>query len=113
MSAQRPGKDDSSLALVLVTAPRVRASLLAKELLEERLIACANISRVDSLYRWRGELEKDEEALLILKTTTGRLAELEERVLELHPYDVPEFVALPASRAARKYLDWVRTETAG
>jgi len=96
-------------ALVLVTAPDIKTGRnLARAALKGRLVACANlIPRIESHYWWRGKLEAGAEALLVMKTTTARLAALEKLIVARHPYDTPEFVVLPISRGSRRYLDWV------
>ena len=95
--------------VVLVAAPDVKtARALARAALKSRLIACANlIPRIESHYWWRGRIEAGGEVLLVMKTTTARLAELEKLIVGRHPYDTPEFVVLPISRGNRRYLDWV------
>ena len=100
-----------ALVVVLVTAPEESARELVGELLDERLIACANVASISSLYRWEGELRDDPEALLVMKTTTEKLRKLEQRTLELHPYEVPEFLVLPTLGASAAYADWARSET--
>ncbi len=82
----------SAARIVLITAPDEDcARAIARSLVEERLLACANIvPRITSIYRWEGAVEEASEALLIGKTTDARLAQLETRLSELHPYDVPE-----------------------
>ena len=104
----------TDVRVVLVTAPdEDTAARLARALLEEQLIACANlVPRVRSLYRWEGAMQEDAEVLMILKTTETRLAELETHVLEAHPYDTPEFVAWPITTGSQRYLDWVTANTA-
>ena len=96
-------------AVVLVTAPDTKtARQLARAALAARLIACANlIPRIESHYLWQGKLERGAEVLLVLKTTGDRLAPLEKLILAGHPYDTPEFIALPISRGNQRYLDWV------
>ncbi len=100
---------ETSVLTVLVTAPdMVQGERLARALVEERLAACANVvPRVVSLYWWEESVQRNEEALLILKTTAGRLAALESRVLELHPYEVPEVLALEVRHGHEPYLAWV------
>jgi periplasmic divalent cation tolerance protein len=97
--------------LVLVTAPDLKtARKLARAALGKRLIACANlVPKIESHYRWRGKIEHGAEVLLILKTTAGRLAALEKLVLELHPYDTPEFVVLSLNDGNRRYLNWLES----
>ena len=96
-------------AVVLVTAPDLKtARKLARAALEARLIACANlIPRIESHYWWQGKIEAGAEVLLVLKTTTARLAALEKMILARHPYDTPEFLVLPVTRGTKRYLDWV------
>jgi periplasmic divalent cation tolerance protein len=107
-------KPAANYKLVLVTAPDLKtARSLARAALESRLIACANLlPRAESLYWWRGRIERSQEVLLVLKTTTARLARLEKLVLERHPYDTPEFIALPLSAGNRRYLDWLQASCA-
>ena len=101
--------------LVLVTAPDLRtARKIARAALESRLIACANlVPKIESHYRWRGKIERGVEVLLVLKTTAARLAKLEKLVVDLHPYDTPEFIALSLDGGNRRYLDWLRASCAG
>jgi len=102
-------KPTTKYAVVLVTAPDVEtARKLARAALKARLIACANlIPRIESHYWWRGKIEREAEVLLVLKTTTARLAALEKLILARHPYDTPEFLVLPITRGNRRYLNWV------
>ena len=104
-------KRSAKFKLVLVTAPDLKtARQLAQAALGARLIACANlVPKIESHYWWRGKIERGAEVLLILKTTSARLAALEKLVLELHPYDTPEFLALPLSGGNRRYLAWLAT----
>jgi periplasmic divalent cation tolerance protein len=75
---------------------------------EKRLAACANIlPGVQSIYRWKGKVERAQEILVLMKTTAARLRLLEREVKRLHSYDVPEFVVLPVVAGSREYLDWV------
>jgi periplasmic divalent cation tolerance protein len=96
--------------VVFVTCPTLAlARKIARAVVQKRLAACVNIilSPVESLYTWKGKLEKAQEYLLVMKTTDKRLAELEREVKRLHSYDVPEFIALPISEGSRKYLSWL------
>ena len=97
-------------AVALVTAPDLKtARRLAKAALQARVIACANlVPRVESHYWWQGKLEHSSEVLLILKTTTARLARLEKLILAGHPYDTPEFIVLPLRSGNKRYLDWLK-----
>jgi len=96
-------------AVVLVTAPDLKTGRkLARAALEARLIACANlIPKIESHYWWQEQIEAGSEVLLVLKTTTARLAALEKLILAKHPYDTPEFLVLPVARGNKRYLDWV------
>jgi periplasmic divalent cation tolerance protein len=81
---------------------------MARELVERRLAACVNLlPKVESIYRWQGAVESAEEVLLLVKTTVPRFAELKEKILELHSYEVPEVLALPISDGSSTYLDWL------
>lgn len=105
---------NSPLWVVLVTAPKDQADGLARALVEQRLAACVNVlPGVHSHYRWEGRLEAAEEALLLIKTTPDGYAALEAGVRALHPYQVPEVVALPAAAAFAPYAAWVADNVGG
>jgi periplasmic divalent cation tolerance protein len=98
--------------LVTIGTPE-EASRLADALLGARLIACANIvPAVDSRFRWQGKLERETEALIVIKTAASRVDEVVRLVKELHPYDVPEVIALPVVGGNSDYLEWVSEEAA-
>lgn len=103
-------KSAAAFALVLVTAPNLTtARKLARAALEAKLVACANlVPRLESHYWWQGKLEQSAEVLLLLKTRRTHLAALEKLILSQHPYDTPEFLALPLSAGTDRYLDWLR-----
>lgn len=85
------------------------AQTIAEALVDERLAACVQcLPGVRSTYRWQGVVTTDNEVLLFIKTTAGALDALTRRVLDLHPYDVPEVIAVPVERGHATYLDWVR-----
>ena len=107
-------KPTAKYAVVLVTAPDVKtARKLARAALAARLIACANlIPRIESHYLWQGKIESGAEVLLLLKTTTRRLAALEKLIVAKHPYDTPEFLVLPINRGRQRYLDWMAESVA-
>lgn len=100
---------DSSPRLVLVTAPDADvARRVATVLVEERLAACANlIHGVTSVFRWEGAVQEEGEILLVFKTRAAHLEAFERRLAELHPYDVPECVAVAPDRVAADYLAWL------
>ena len=98
--------------LVLTTAPDLEVGrVLARELLERRLVACISLlPGLESHFRWRGEVQREAEVQLLLKTTPDRLAALEAALAELHPYDLPELLALPVEGGGAAYLAWVAAE---
>ena len=98
--------------MVLMTAPDAETGeRVGRVVVDERLAACANVvPGITSIFRWEGEIKKEAEVLVILKTTVDGVGRLMERVAELHPYDVPELLALPAETGAEKYLNWVKSE---
>ena len=102
-------KTTVDFSIVLVTAPDLKtARKLAKAALSARLIACANlVPKIESHYWWQGKIESGAEVLLILKTTKAKLAALEKLILSKHPYDTPEFLALPLRAGSQKYLAWL------
>jgi periplasmic divalent cation tolerance protein len=88
------------------------ANAIALALVEEKLAACVNIlPRVQSVYRWQGAVESASEIPLLIKTTADRYGALESRIGELHPYDVPEIIAVPITRGLPAYLNWLAGET--
>jgi periplasmic divalent cation tolerance protein len=95
--------------VVLVTAPTVEsAAEMARALVEEGLAACGNvIPGVRSIYRWAGAIHDDPEAVLLLKTDRRLVAALKERLPALHPYQVPELLALPVEEGVPPYLAWL------
>ena len=99
----------SEAQIVFVTVPTHAVGLrIAKAVVAERLAACVNLlPGVRSIYAWKGKVCDDRELLLIMKTTRARYAALERRVKALHPYDVPEVIAMRVVRGSRDYLRWV------
>ena len=99
--------------VVLCTCPDTKvAEELAAGLVDAGFAACVNIlPEIRSIYRWQDELQTDSEALMIVKTSQGRYMQLERWLLEHHPYDVPEVLALRVEAGASKYLAWIDQET--
>jgi periplasmic divalent cation tolerance protein len=99
--------------VALCTCPDFEtAQGLARQLVESSLVACVNVvPGLRSIYRWNGSVCEDTEVLMILKTTGDRLEAARERLLQLHPYDLPEFVALAVSSGHDPYLRWVADST--
>lgn len=106
-----PGAD--TVHLLLSTCPdAASAETIARALVGERLAACVTrLPGAVSLYEWQGELEQAEEVQLLIKTRGDRLPQAIARVRELHPYELPEALALPISAGLPAYLDWVRLQT--
>lgn len=107
------GKGESGLdaSIVLVTVPTLsEGRRLARTVVKKRLAACVNIllSPVNSIYRWKENVEVTHEYYLIIKTTDQCYVELEKEIVKLHSYDVPEIVALPISAGLPAYLRWLR-----
>lgn len=101
--------------LVLCTcADEALAGHIARELVTAGVAACVNrLPGLTSVYRWRGQVIEEPEVLLIIKTLAGRLAELEVRVRSLHPYEVPEIIAVPVSAGSAPYLAWLAEHAGG
>jgi periplasmic divalent cation tolerance protein len=97
--------------LVLSTVPESESAHISETLVSERLVACVNALPVRSCYRWKGEICRDREELLIMKTRESLFARIMERLKELHPYEVPEILALPVWGGFGGYLRWVMDET--
>lgn len=95
--------------LILTTCPdEACAEAIARALVEQRLAACVNIipgSR--SVYEWQGKVVMEQELLLLIKSRSDRLTMLQESLLALHPYDVPELIALPIESGSDSYLNWI------
>jgi periplasmic divalent cation tolerance protein len=108
-------RDDASTPFLaaLTTAPSAEtAKRLVRTLVERRLIACGTvIPGALSTYWWQGAVTEEEEVVVVLKTTTARWAALAAALPALHPYEVPELVALPIVGGYRPYLEWLRAET--
>ncbi len=102
-----------SVLLVLTNLPdRAAAENLADALITKRVAACVNIlAPCRSVYRWQGVVHHDEEHPVLIKTTRESYAALEAAIREVHPYELPEIVAVPIERGLPAYLDWVAAET--
>ena len=106
---------DDAVSVVLASVPDAGVGRrLARALLTERLIACANVvPGVTSLYRWEGEVREDDECLLVMKTRSALVPRLVARIPELHPYELPEVLALRVDEGLPAYCRWVTDETGG
>jgi periplasmic divalent cation tolerance protein len=105
---------DSEVLLVMFSLPdQALAQQLARTLIDRRLAACASVlAPCTSVYRWHGAVEEAAEVPVMIKTTASRYAELESALRELHPYELPEIIAVPVVRGLPAYLEWVASETA-
>jgi periplasmic divalent cation tolerance protein len=101
----------ADIILVLTTMPDDdRADAVARTLVDERLAACVNVhGPMHSTYRWKGQVEREAERQIVIKTTRDRLRQLEERLHALHPYELPEFLVVEA-RGGAAYAGWVAEE---
>lgn len=95
--------------IIYITAnDRAEAVSIGRSLVEERLIACANVlDKATSIYRWKGAIEEDSEAILICKTLPSLVDQVIERVKQLHSYDCPCVVSWPIEKGSAEYLDWL------
>ena len=100
--------------LVLTSLPdRETAVKLARSLVTGRLAACVNVgASVESMYHWRGQIETATEVPLIIKTRRDLYEAVQAAILALHPYELPEVIAVPVSHGFNRYLDWIGAETA-
>ena len=97
--------------VIISSAGLAEADQIADALVQQRLAACVQILPMQSRYRWQGEVTRDDELLLIIKTSRDRFDALRERLPMLHPHELPELVAVEAADGLAAYLDWVRAET--
>ncbi len=99
--------------VVLVTAPTAeKAAEIARAVVEERLAACGNVvPAVRSIYRWQGKVCDEQEAMLVLKAPRDRLEALRDRIVAMHPYEVPEVIALRVEGGDERYLEWIEQST--
>ena len=100
--------------LVLTNVPDLEcAQLVARTLIESRVAACVNLlPAVQSMYRWQGQIEEATEITLLIKTTSQHYDSVQQAIVKLHPYNVPEIIATPIVAGYTPYLHWIDTETA-
>lgn len=99
---------DSNYGVVLVTASsQEEAEAIAASLVKLHLAACVNLVPIQSIYTWQGELHKEQEWQLLIKTDLSKFPALEAKIRELHSYEVPEIVALPILIGSQPYLNWI------
>jgi periplasmic divalent cation tolerance protein len=98
--------------LVLVTVPNeTAAKAIAHHILTAKLAACINFYGVESCYRWEGEINHDREVQLVIKTQSHLFTDLAAKLTAIHPYDIPEIIAIPIVAGATPYLNWIRQST--
>ena len=100
------------IAVVTTVANREDAHRLARTLVERKLAACAQISEIESIYRWQGAVQQEPELRVLFKTTDERYELVESTIRELHPYELPCVVAWPIAGGSAAYLAWIAAETA-
>ncbi len=108
-----PRRTQISTLLVLTNAPdQASAEQIAHHIVELRVAACVNIlAPCRSVYRWQGAIEEAAEVPLLIKTTADRYPDLERAIKSMHPYDVPEIIAMPITAGLPSYLAWVESES--
>ncbi len=103
--------ESSGKIVVLITTPKGEGRRIAKSIVDKRLAACVNVvDGITSFYWWKGEIQEDSEELLIVKTRSDVLEKLISEVKKIHPYTVPEIIALPIIHGNSDYLKWIDDE---
>lgn len=103
---------DETIIVLSHLPDRATAVKLAQELVAKRLAACVNVlAECASIYRWKGAIENAAEVPVLIKTRAARYDEVEAAIRALHPYELPEILAVPAVRGLERYLQWVAEET--
>ncbi len=102
------GRNEIPYIVVFCTVPRGKGEELADILVKEKVAACVNVVKgLRSFYWWKGNIERDDEELLIIKTSTKKFEALEKTIKENHPYTIPEIIALPIIAGNPDYLNWI------
>lgn len=97
--------------IYITTSSEDESSLIGEKLVSERLVGCANIiSDIKSFYWWQGNLEKDQESILLVKSLVSKVDDIIKRVKELHSYENPAIIALPIINGSQDYLNWLKEE---
>lgn len=106
--------NEEFLTILTTTDKKIDADRLSGTLVERKLAACVQVvGPIESTYRWKGKVEQAEEWLCLIKSTAAMYEAVEKAIREVHPYEVPEIVALPIVRGSRTYLDWLRDALEG
>lgn len=102
----------TDIVVVLTTVAQDRADTLARQLVDEKLAACVNLyPPMVSIYRWKGQVQRETERQVVIKTTGDRVNALEARLKQIHPYELPEFLVLAVDSGTEAYANWVREVT--
>lgn len=109
----RPAPQSTLHLLILCTCPdQATAQNIASQLVDQALAACVNIlPGLTSVYQWQGKREMTQEHLLLIKTTDAAYPALEQAITELHPYELPEIIAVPITQGLNGYLQWIEQQT--
>ena len=98
--------------LIISTYPNKKSILkISNELVKTKIIACVNISKIDSVYSWNGSIQNSSEYIAIFKTVTKNKIKLKKKIAETHPYDVPEIVEIDVTSINKSYLNWLIEST--
>ena len=101
------------VSIVYSTIGKIKdAKKIAHLLVKEKFVACVNIiPKIESIYRWQGKIEEDNESVLIAKTTDEKVDKTIQKIRELHSYEVPDIIVLPITEGLKEYLDYIKDET--
>ncbi len=104
----------TNIVVILTTMPdTAQTDELSRALVDERLAACVNVGApMSSTYRWRDAVERETERQLVIKTTRDRIGDVERRLRQIHPYELPEFLVLAVERGSEAYVAWVSDSVA-
>lgn len=103
---------EQAVVIFVTTSSPAEARTIGRALVEEKLVACANIiPQIRSIYHWQGEIYDEPEALMVLKTRSGRIQKVIKKVQSLHSYTVPEVIAFPITAGSKEYLSWIHKVT--
>ena len=105
--------DEKDLIIIFATAPKHETALhIARQLVDRKLVACVNIIEgITSVYRWEARICEDKEVLMKIKTRSEKIEQVKEMINQLHPYAVPEIIAIPTASVAEPYRKWVFDST--
>lgn len=101
----------TAIAVVTTVGSKKEARRMAQALVEARLAACAQISRISSIYAWKGAIEHGKEFRVLFKTTAERYDAVERAIRDLHAYELPAIHAFPFARISATYADWIESST--